>query len=148
MPDLLLARVRMLLEQAHCREHHARRAIAALEAVVDVEGLLNGMEPTVLRQALDRPHLVPVGLDGEDGARLDRLAVEEDGAGAARGRVAPDRRSGQAELLPQEVDEELARLDLHFRSAVVDGDGYRSHCGLLRKRRAILRRSAPRKRAS
>ena len=52
----------------------------------------------VLGEALDGRHLVPVGLDGEQRARLDRLAVEQHRAGAARRRVAADvrARSGRA----------------------------------------------------
>jgi len=51
---------------------------------------------TAVGQALDRRHLVPVGLDGEQRARLHRLAVEQHGARAARGGVAPDVRAGEA----------------------------------------------------
>src|SRR5262249_61735352 len=73
-----------------------------------VEGLLNGMELAVGGKALDRGHVVAFRLDGEERARLDRLAVEQHRAGAARGRVAADVRACQSELISQEVDEELA----------------------------------------
>ena len=38
-------------------------------------------------------------------------------------RVAADVRPGQAEALPQDVDEELARLDLQLPPRAVDGEG-------------------------
>src|SRR4029077_20131066 len=98
------------------------RAEAALECVLLVEGLLHRVERVPVGEALDRGHLVPVDLDGEQRARLDRLAVEQDGAGAAGRRVAPDVGAGQAKLLAEEVDEELPRLDLGLVSSAVDGD--------------------------
>ena len=46
-PDLLLGRVRVLVEQADRRHHHARGAVAALQAVVLHEGLLHRMQRAV-----------------------------------------------------------------------------------------------------
>ena len=97
---------------ARRRHHEARRAVAALERVLLVERLLHRMQLVALRETLDRRHLAAVRLHGEHGARLDRLAVEEHGAGAARGGVAADVRPLQAELLAQEVGEQLPRLDV------------------------------------
>src|SRR5439155_24557168 len=64
----------------------------------------------------------PVRLDGEHRARLDRLAVEQDRARAARRGVAADVRARQPELLAEEVDEELPRLDLRLVQRAVDRD--------------------------
>src|SRR5206468_3746671 len=60
MPNLVFARLRVLLEEAHGGEHHATRAVATLERVVLVKALLQPMEGSVLGQTLDRADLVPV----------------------------------------------------------------------------------------
>ena len=87
-----------------------------------VERLLDGMQRAVRGEPLDRRHLLPVGLDAEHRAGLHRLAVEQHRAGAARGRVAADVRPRQAEPLAQDVDEELARLELELVPDPVDGE--------------------------
>ncbi len=112
--DLVLARARILGEQAHRREHHPARAVAALKRVMRVEALLQRMERAVLGQPLDRRDLVPVRLDAEQRARLHRFAVEQHGAGTARRGVAADDRSGQVESLTQDVDEQLPRVELEL----------------------------------
>src|SRR6266571_5852533 len=50
VPTLVFARLRVLLEQAHGGEHHATRAVAALERVVLVKTLLQRMQGTVLAE--------------------------------------------------------------------------------------------------
>ena len=127
VPDLVLARIGVLAEQADGGHHHPGRAVAALEPVLLVERLLHRVQLPVLGEPLDRRHLAPVRLDGEHRARLDRLAVEQDRAGAARRRVAADVRPGQAEALAQDVDEELPRLDLELVPRAVDRDRDLSH---------------------
>src|SRR5947208_2116084 len=108
--DLRLARVRVLGQQADGGQHHPWRAVAALEPVLLVEGLLHRMQLAVRGESFDRRQLLPVRLDCEQRAGLHGLAVQEDRAGAAGGRVAPDVRPRQPELLAQEVDEQLSRL--------------------------------------
>src|SRR5262249_19675703 len=110
--DLLLRRVGVLLQQGGAREHHPWRAEAALEAVLLVEALLNRVQLGTVREALDRLHLAAVDLDGEVRARLGRSPVDEHRARAAVARVAADMGAGEAELLPQQVDEQQPRLDL------------------------------------
>src|SRR5689334_2359336 len=110
--DLLLARRRVALQHLAGGHDHARRAEAALQTVLLPEALLDGMQLTVLGQALDRGDLGAVGLHGEQGARLHRLAVHEDGAGAALAGVAADVGACQPDRLADVVDEQQARL--HF----------------------------------
>ena len=74
------------------------------------EPLLDGVEFPILLQAFHGGELVAVGLDGEHGAGLHRLSVEEDGAGAAVGGVAPDVRPGQPEVFAQQVHQQKAGL--------------------------------------
>src|SRR4029453_18751515 len=63
----------------------------------------------------------PVGLDGQDGAGLDRLAVHHDRAGATRRGVAAAIGPGEPERLSKEIDQEQARLDLSLASDAVYG---------------------------
>src|SRR5438874_10014631 len=60
LADLSLARRGILVEQADDRHDHPGRAEAALQRVLLVERLLDGMQLAVLRQALDRRDLRPV----------------------------------------------------------------------------------------
>src|SRR2546423_1663270 len=69
---LLLARVGVAVEQVGGGHDHARRAVAALEAVVGPEGLLHRMQRVLAAEPLDRGDLRAVGLDGEHGAALHR----------------------------------------------------------------------------
>src|SRR5262249_6842531 len=107
----LLARVQVLCEERGGREHHPGRAEAALQAMLLVKALLHRMEPAGWREPFDGRDLVPVNLDGEHRAGLDRDAVKQHRAGAAARRVAADVRSGEPERLAEEVDEEKPRLD-------------------------------------
>ena len=63
-------------------------------------------------EALDGQDVGAVGLHGEHGAALHRLAVEVQAARAARRGVAADVGAGQAEGFADVVDEQRARLDL------------------------------------
>src|ERR671934_36253 len=85
------------------------------------------MQIAVRCDPFDSRHLAAVRLDGEHGARFHRPPVEQDCAGTACRRVAADVRAGEAELLAQEVDEKLARLDLGLVANAVDGNGDPSH---------------------
>src|SRR5262245_37538826 len=63
--DVLLRRARVLGEQRHRRQHHPRRAEAALKAVLRAEGLLDRVQRAALHQSLDRGDPAAVGLDRE-----------------------------------------------------------------------------------
>src|SRR6266511_609422 len=127
VPDLLLARVRGLPEQADRSHDEAGRAVAALQPVLHAKGLLHRMERAVRRQALDRRDLVPIRLNAQQRARLDRLPIQQNGARATRGRVAADVRTGQSEPLAQHIDEQLARVELERVLRPVDRDRDASH---------------------
>ena len=64
----------------------------------------------------------PSAIGGEHGARLHRLAVVQDDAGAAVGGVAAPVRAGQAELVAEEVDQQHPRLDVAGDQLAVDRD--------------------------
>ena len=86
------------------------------------ETFLYGVQLAVMLEALDGLHLAAVGLHGEDRAGLHRLAVEQHRARPAVRGVAADVRARQAEALPQEVDQEEARLDLSVARCSVHGE--------------------------
>ena len=68
-PQLLLAGVGVLLQVADRQHQEARRAETALEPVVVPEGLLHGMQPVAVGQALHRAQLHPFALDRETSGR-------------------------------------------------------------------------------
>ena len=96
------------------------------------ERLLHRVERPVRRQTLDRRDLAPVRLNAEQRARLHRLAVQQNRARAARGRVAADVRTGKSEPLAQHIDEQLARLELERVLCPVDRDRDASHSASFR----------------
>src|SRR5690606_5952218 len=91
LADLALGRAGVALEQVRRRHHHARRAEAALQAVIVLEGLLDDAERAVrVGHALDRPDLRALARGGEDRAGLDAVTIYMDDAGAALAGVAAD----------------------------------------------------------
>jgi hypothetical protein len=60
---------------------------------------------STIREPLDGRDLSAVGLDGEDGAALDRLAVQVNRARPAVGGVTADGGTGQPEYLAEVVDQ-------------------------------------------
>src|ERR1017187_3499704 len=93
--DLFVGGVRVALQQLAGSHDHARRAEAALEAVLVPEGFLHGVQIAIGGQAFDGDDFAAVGLDGEHGTTFDDFAVERDGAFAADGRFAADVRAGE-----------------------------------------------------
>src|SRR4030095_10751560 len=67
---------------------------------------------------------VSVGPDGQHGARLDRVSVQLHRARPAVGRIARPVRPRQPQVVPQEVDQEQARLDVGLARLTVDVDAY------------------------
>src|SRR6185369_4389824 len=94
LADFELAGIVVLFEQGDAGEHHARRAIAALEAVLLPEAFLDRVE----------------------------LAVLQHRAGAAVGGVTADVRAGHGERLAQEMNQQEPRFDLRLVIAAVDLD--------------------------
>src|SRR5262245_31942356 len=85
-----------------------------------VEALLHRIEPAVDLERLDRTDLVALRHRGEDGARLHGRAVHQDDAGAAVGGVAAPVGTGEAGRFADEMDEEVAGLDLAGHGLAVD----------------------------
>src|SRR5438445_197454 len=104
----------LVLRHELTRDHsdHARRAEAALQAVLFVEAGLDRRQDRALREALDSHDVAALHLDREQRARLDGFAIEEHCARAAAGRVATDMRAGLAKVRPEEVDQQHPWLDV------------------------------------
>ena len=120
--DFFACRLRVALEQLHAGHDHSGRAVAALQTVTFPEPLLDGVQLAVAGQAFNGGDFAPIGLDGEQGARLGGLAVEQDRAGAADAGLAADVRAGQPAVLAQKMDQQGARLDLVLLLNTVDFD--------------------------
>jgi hypothetical protein len=130
VPDLVLGRLGIALEELRRGHDHARRAEPALQPVLLPEGVLDRVQLAVLGHAFDRGDLRAVGLDGQHGAGLHRLAIQMDGAGAALARVAAHVRAREPGQLADEVHEEEPGLDVMRVSDAIDGHG-RFHCAYL-----------------
>ena len=142
--DLLLAGIRVLVQEGARGHDHPRRAEPALERVALVEALLDGVKPAVDLEVLHRADLVALAHGGQHRARLDRLAVHLDHAGAAVGGVAAPVGARQAEGLAQEVHEQLPRLDLLGSPLPVDHYRHLARSALLsgRTRRRAAQRAS------
>jgi hypothetical protein len=114
------------------RHHqHARRQKPHCSLVL-VKGLLRG-GTAVGGEPFDGHELRAVRLHRQHDAGARRFAVEVNGARAAHAMLATDMGAGEAEVLAQEIREELARLASAFVTLAVDGEsnGDRLGHGLL-----------------
>ncbi len=97
--DLVLGRLRVLLQQPVRADDHPGRAEAALQAVHLAEAFLQGRcsVPSGVGHALDGgDRRRPSACTANTGAGLHRHAVDVDGAGAAMGGLAADMGAGEA----------------------------------------------------
>ena len=108
-------------EQRLRRDQLARDAEPALRGTRVEERLLERMQLTVGGEALDRRDAPTVGLDREDEARIDAHVIEQHGARAALADEAALLRAGQPEVVAQDLEERVVRLDLDAARAAVDG---------------------------
>ena len=88
-----------------------------------LEGGLHRVELAVLGQALDGGDLGAVGLDGEHGAALHRLAVDVDHAGATLTGVAAHVRAGEPQCVAEDIHEQGAGFDIDDMALLVDLEG-------------------------
>ena len=102
----------MAVHDVDRRHDHARRAEAALQAVIVAERRLHRMQLVALGEAFDGGDVGAVGLTDQHGAGLDRPAVDMHDAGAALAGVAADMGAGQAQMLAQQMDKQGAVLDI------------------------------------
>src|SRR5262249_33224320 len=119
---LRVARPRIALQQRRGGHEETGCAEAALQPVLVPECLLQRVQLAVGGQSLDGPHMVTIDLDGEYRARLDGPVVQQHRACPALAGIAANVRACQAELLAQEVHEQVARLDVTRVAGPVDSD--------------------------
>src|SRR4051794_9282035 len=109
--DLLVARVRVRLEERRGGHDEPGGTETTLEAVALPEGPLHrGQGLGVRGQPLDRGDLRILHLDAQHQAGTNCLPVDEDGAGTADAVLAAEVCAGQPEVFAQGVGEGLARL--------------------------------------
>lgn len=114
-----------LLGHRHRRADLAGRAVAALEAVVLDEGLLQRRQRPDRAEALDRRDVAVLILYGEGEAGIDALAVDEHRA-AAGALIAAELRAGQSEMLPKKVEQRRADVHVDVDGFPVDGEPHAS----------------------
>jgi hypothetical protein len=123
--DAVLRRLRFTPKQFQRAHDHSRRAETALQGVMLAErGLQRMLGITRPAQALNRTDRCSVRLDGQDRAGLHSAAVEMHSTRAALGRVATNMRTGDAEVIPQEVHKQLPGLNLSLPPLAVDSNCY------------------------
>ena len=103
--DFVVSWIVVLLQEGVSGHQHAGRAVAALEAVLLEESVLQWMQFAVLFESFDGQDRASIGLDSECRARLDRFSIEHDCTRAAVTRITADVRAGQAQVFAQEVDQ-------------------------------------------
>ena len=94
------------MQKPHCSPWHSAKACWTGFIDSPVGDRASGAE-----QALDGGDRVVLGGDGEHQARAHRLAVDEDGAGAADAVLAADVGAGEPEVVAQEVRQQPAGRD-------------------------------------
>ena len=108
--------------------HHARSAVAALEAVVLVERLLDGVPLLAVGQALDRRDRRAVGLRGEHRARLHRLALDSTVHAPHDDVSHPTLVPVRRHVLPEVLHEQGAGFDIVLLRHPVDRHTDLHHC--------------------
>src|ERR1700730_9717628 len=118
--DILIGRLRLLLEQGRDRHDHSALAIAALRDVIIDPGLLHPVQRALRRQPFDGGDLFADGFADQHAAGSHRDAVDVNGAGAALCNAATVFGAGQAGVFPDRPQERCIRLDVHVESFAVD----------------------------
>ena len=115
---------RRLGQKCHEGHQHARRAEAALQAVLVAERLLKRMECAVgRRKSFDCDECRTVSLNGKHEARSRWHAIDDDGAGSAYAMLAAEMSPGQAEILTKKIAEVLSHFNVATVADTVDGQG-------------------------
>ena len=77
-------------------------------------------------ETLDRRNLAALILHGESEARIDALAIDENGAGAACPLIASLLRAKKMQVFAQEIKKRCANIDLPFYVALIDNPAHRA----------------------
>jgi hypothetical protein len=71
-------------------------------------------------ETFDGGYLRSIRLRGENRARLDRIAIDQDRAGAALPGIAANVGASQAEIIANEIDQQRTRIDVGGCCLAVD----------------------------
>src|SRR5262249_27187066 len=117
--------IRALAQETGQRHQEPGGAEAALQSVVLTKGFLERIERLTVGEAFDRLDVTAVHLDGEEQTRPQRGASEDDRARATHAVLAAEMRSGQLQIVAEEVGERLPRFHGPLVHSSVDGDANR-----------------------
>src|ERR1700682_4494488 len=109
--NLILGRVRVLVQEVRRGHDEAGRAVAALKTMLVPKSLLQRVQLPILGHALDRGELLAFSLDGEHGAALDGVSVHQDRACTALTGVAADVGPSEADYVSRIVHAQQPGLD-------------------------------------
>jgi hypothetical protein len=119
--DFVLRWVRIALKERGGRHNHAGGAESTLKTVLFPKSFLDRVQIGFRAETLNRDDFATIGLNRKHRAAFDRRAVQMNDTGAARTRVAADVRSGQSEILAQEMDKQRSRFNRGGMQLAVDG---------------------------
>src|SRR5882757_4289130 len=118
--DIVVGRLRVVLQQRRHRHDHAALAIAALRHVTGDPGQLHLVHHAVDGEALDGGDVLAGGFVDRDAAGAHRDAVDMDGAGAALCDAATVFGPRQSDILANRPQQGRVVLDVHIDRPAVD----------------------------
>src|SRR5690242_20770873 len=121
--DFRLGRMRVGGQQIFHRHDEAGGAVAALGAAPVTISLLNGGQAAVFAHPFHGGDLLLLAAGGQQRAGKHRDTLHLHRAGAAGGVVAAALRPGEAQVLAQHVEQQLAGLERQLVGATVDAKG-------------------------
>ena len=110
----------VFVQQRQRGHDHARRAVAALQCAHVPERLLQRVQLAVAREALDGRDLLAGEVADFPLARARRLAIDQDGAGAALAFAAAVLAAGQIEIVAQHAEQRALGVRLDRHGAAID----------------------------
>ena len=121
----------MFVQEGLARHYKTGRAKAALLRVVFDKGGHDGMQFAILGKSFDRHDVMSFRLNGEQIARIDRFAIQNDCAGATDPAIAHFLGPGQVQMVPESIEQCDARFEIQFVTLTVNpqSDGHRPWSG-------------------
>src|SRR3981189_3648172 len=120
--DVLVGRLRLLLQQCCDRHDHSALAISALRDVIGDPGQLHLVQCAFGGQSFDGRDLLADGFADHHAARSHRAPVDMDGCAAALCNAATIFGAGQAGIFPDRPQQRCVRLDIHVESFAIDNE--------------------------
>src|SRR6266403_1318290 len=123
--DVLVGRLRLLVEKRRHRHDHSALAIPALRDIVGDPGLLHFVQCAIRRQTFNGGDLLADGFADQHATGPHRNAVDMDRAGPALCYAATVFGAGQADIFPDRPKQRRIRLDIHVESFAIDDEVHR-----------------------